>query len=281
MTGGSTPADGGRTSVFFNDLWEFDGTRWKELPPSGDKLSGVGLAFDSKNKRVVSFGGFNGSAISDLRTLENDAWVTTGKNPEMPAAEPGFVYDRKRDRFIVFGGSSAPGQAHGRTWQLSAGTWTEIPGAGPPPRQAHVMVFDERRGRVVVFGGLATGPAGRRPPVLGDTWEFDGERWTRCSVDNGPMARFGAGATYDSRRGRVVIFGGGVDSGFVNDTWAWDGTAWTKLSAAGPEARGMGYLAYDKSRDRIVMFGGRKGYPNGDLNDTWEWDGSAWHRRTP
>ncbi len=280
MTGGSTPADGGRTSAFFNDLWEFDGKRWTALAPSGEKLSGVALAFDSKNSRVVSFGGFNGRAVADVRILEKNVWITTGRNADMPAAEAGFVYDPKRDRFVAFGGSSGPGEAHSRTWQLSGGTWTEMTGAGPPARQGHVMVFDERRGRVVVFGGLGTGPAGQRPPALGDTWEFDGERWKQCSVDDGPMARSGAGAAYDSRRGRVVIFGGVSDSGFVNDTWAWDGEAWAKLADTGPEARGMGYMAYDKSRDRIVMFGGRKGYPNGDLNDTWEWDGTGWRRRS-
>jgi hypothetical protein len=280
MTGGSTPTDGGRASVFFNDLWEFDGTRWKALPASGDKISGVALAFDSKNNRVVSFGGFNGRPVADVRILEKNIWITRGRNPDMPAAEAGFVYDGVRDRFVAFGGSPGPGQAHSRTWLLNGDAWSEVSGAGPPAREAHVMVFDERRGRVVVFGGLGTGSAGRRPPALGDTWEFDGERWTKCSVDDGPMARSGAGAAYDSRRGRVVIFGGVSDSGFVNDTWAWDGQRWTKLADSGPDARGMGYLAYDKSRDRIVMFGGRKGYPDGDLNDTWEWDGVAWHRRS-
>jgi len=139
------------------------------------------------------------------------------------------------------------------------------------------MVYDARRGRVVVFGGMGVAAPGQRPPPLGDTWEFDGQRWTQLRV-TGPSARFSAGAAYDSRSGRVIIFGGLDATGFVGDTWAWNGRAWTKVSDTGPEPRGMGYLAYDKARDRVVLFGGRKGYPNGDLNDTWELVGSTWRR---
>jgi hypothetical protein len=277
MTGGSTPTNNGQNFVFFNDLWEFDGVRWVALPPSGEKISGIALAFDTKNKRVVSFGGYNGSSIADVRALENNSWKILGKNAEMAAAEPGFVYDSGRERFVAFGGSAGQGQAHGRTWELIGDAWTEVPGSGPPARQGHVMVYDARRSRVVVFGGTGSGVPGQRPPTLGDTWEFDGQRWTQVQI-TGPSPRFAAGAAYDSRRGRVIIFGGLDANGFVGDTWAWDGSAWTKLSDTGPEPRAMGYLAYDKARDRVVLFGGRKGYPNGDLNDTWELDGSTWRR---
>ena len=92
------------------------------------------------------------------------------------------------------------------------------------------------------------------------------------------MARNGAGATFDSRRGLVIVFGGAGPGGFLGDTWSWDGTAWRKLADTGPEPRVMGYLAYDRNRDRVVLFGGRKGWPDGDLNDTWEWDGVSWKK---
>ena len=280
LTGGSTPTDSGRSFSFFNDLWDFDGTRWTSHAPSGTMVSGVALAFDSRQKRVLSFGGFTGRAsIGELRVLENDTWRTIGTHADMQAAEPGFVYDSKRDRFVAFGGSTGPRQLLGKTWELVGSTWTEVPTGtnAPPARQAHIMVFDERRGRTVVFGGMAAGPPGQPPPLLGDTWEFDGTTWTQRQT-SGPPARNGAGATYDSKRGLIILFGGAGASGFLGDTWSWDGAAWKKLSDAGPPARAMGYIAYDKKRDRVVLFGGRSGYPNGDQNDTWEWNGSAWRR---
>jgi hypothetical protein len=278
LTGGSTPRDSGRSFEFFNDLWAFDGRRWIELPASGDRLSGIRLAFDTRRARLVSWGGFDGSARGDLRVLEADGWRTIGTYADMRASEPGVAYDTRRDRLVAFGGSAAHAQARGETWEHDGTRWHRIDVAGPPPRQAHAMVFDERRGRVVVFGGIgAAAREGERPPILGDTWEYDGARWIRLDVA-GPSARLAPGATYDAGRGMVVIFGGSGSGGFLGDTWGWNGTEWRRLSDVGPAPRGMGQLAYDAARDRVVLFGGRRGYPNGDLADTWEWDGTRWTR---
>jgi hypothetical protein len=276
LTAGSTPVDGGNSFTFFNDLWAWDGTRWTALAPSGAQISGVALAYDTQRRQVVSFGGYRGSALGELRVLTNNTWQTVGAHPSIVAAEPGFVYDSKRDRFVLLGGSAGRGQAHGETWEYAGGQWTRRDVPGPQPRQGHVMVFDAARGRTVVFGGSGA-PVDGRPQLLGDVWEFDGNTWQQRS-GTGPAPRAAAGAAFDSKRGRVIIFGGNTSTGFVNDTWAWDGNAWTKLSDTGPEARAMGYLAYDQERDRVVLFGGRKGWPN-DLNDTWEFDGTSWTRR--
>jgi len=124
---------------------------------------------------------------------------------------------------------------------------------------------------------MGSAPRGTRPPLLGDTWEFDGTAWRKVEVV-GPSARSAAGIAYDSKRGLAILFGGMDADGFKGDTWSWNGREWKLLSAEGPEARAMGYITYDQSRDRIVLFGGRKGYPNGDLADTWEWDGVKWQR---
>jgi|SRR5688500_13962869 len=278
LTGGSTPRDSGRAFEFFNDLWAFDGRHWVQLPASGDRLSGIRLAFDARRARLVSWGGFDGSPRGDLRVLEPDGWRTVGTHPDRRVSEPGMVYDTRRERLVAFGGSASHGHAYGETWEHDGTRWHRVDVTGPPARQAHVMVFDELRGRVVVFGGMGAAPAqGERPPILGDTWEYDGTRWTRLDVA-GPSPRLAPGATYDSQRGMIVIFGGSGSSDFLGDTWGWNGKAWQRLSEAGPARRVMGQLAYDTGRDRVVLFGGRRGYPNGDLADTWEWDGTQWTR---
>ena len=277
LTGGSTPTNGGQSFEFFNDRWEFDGTRWSPLPPSGAKMSGSSVAYDSRRKRFLAYGGYRGTPVGELRLLTSDGWTTLLEGKEMVAAEPGFIYDRARDRFVAFGGSTGPGSANGTTWEYDGERWTRLSVSSPPPRQAHAMVYDERRRRTIVFGGMGQGAAGQQPPMLGDTWEFDGRTWKQIDVV-GPPARLGAGAAYDSRRGQVILFGGAGANGFTGDTWSWNGTEWKKLADTGPSPRVMGYLAYDRARDRVVMFGGRKGYPNGDLNDTWEWDGATWRQ---
>lgn len=277
LSGGSTPVEGGRSFTFFNDLWAFDGSRWTPLGESGDRMSGSQVAFDSRRNRLVAFGGYDGAARADLRVLDGAAWRALAQHPEILAAEPGFVYDSRRDRLVTFGGSVSQGELLGSTWEFDGSAWVRMAAPSPPARQGHAMVYDERRGRTVVFGGMGPAPRGQQPPSLGDTWEYDGVTWTQCQ-GVGPSARSGAGATYDSKRALVIVFGGVGQDGFLGDTWSWDGNEWKKLAASGPEPRGMGYLAYDRKRDRVVLFGGRKGWPDGDLNDTWEWDGRVWTR---
>ena len=282
LTGGSSPHADGGCCAFFNDLWAFDGTRWSALTRSGAEMSGMQLAYDSRAKRVVSFGGYSaGRSMNDVRTLVNDSWTSLGQHPEISAAEPGFVYDSRRNTFVAFGGSAGRGQTQGDTWEFDGGRWSKVATASPPARQAFAMVFDERRGRTVAFGGSGTSSPGQPPQRFDDTWEFDGASWTRAQTSRAPSARVSPGAVYDSRRGVVILFGGLGADGFLGDTWSWNGTEWTKLDDGGqgkPEARAMGYLASDRKRDRSVLFGGRKGWPDGDLNDTWEWDGSTWSK---
>lgn len=275
MTGGSTPLDGGQRFQFFNDLWAFSDSGWQLLGESGEQLSGVGLAWDDRRQMVLSFGGFNGNSLGELRRLEINQWRALGTHPSVLAAEPGFAYDSKRGRFVTFGGSGQSG-LNGETWEYDGTSWTKRNTTSPPARQAHAMVYDAGRGVTVIFGGMGTGPAGQPSPSLGDTWEFDGNTWASRDVI-GPPPRRAPGVAYDSKRGLVVLFGGLGANGALGDTWAWNGIAWRRLATTGPEPRAMGYMAYDKARDRVVLFGGRKGWPN-DLDDTWEWDGVSWKR---
>src|SRR5688572_14722212 len=145
LAGGNSPMAGGESYTSFNDLWAFDGMRWAALPSSGLEMWGMRLAFDSRRRRVLSFGGnSNRRPISDVRVLEKDVWTTLGQHREMPAAEAGFVYDSRRDRLIAFGGSVGDGSTYGDTWELAGGTWAKVASQSPAARQAHAMVFDER-----------------------------------------------------------------------------------------------------------------------------------------
>jgi hypothetical protein len=277
LVGGSSPIEGGEQSKFFDDVWSFDGQKWKLVAATGDRRSDVGLAYDLRAKRLVSFGGFTGETFGDLRVLEETKWRVLDENPSLALAGSGFVYDGGRNRFLVFGGSAGPDRIVGETWEHDGKTWTKFEGATPPARQSHTMVYDVKRARTVVFGGRPAAEPGSRRVALADTWEFDGKAWRKIEVE-GPSGRSGSGAAYDTKRARVILFGGRGGEGFLADTWAFDGKTWQKLSDSGPEARGMGYLAYDKVRDRVVLFGGRKGWPDGDFADTWEFDGKAWQQ---
>lgn len=278
LTGGSTPGEGESCCIFFNDTWTFDGARWAPLGESGTKMSGMRLVVDGA-RRVRSFGGFDGGPMGVLRTLDGTSWRTDGEQPDLKAAESGVAYDARRNRMVVYGGSGGPTLLDA-TWEHDGTAWHKRDIASPPAREAHMMTYDAKRARTVVFGGVRRGGSGQRSLVRGDVWEYDGAQWIERNTAGGPAPRHSAGVAFDSRRGRIIIFGGLGETGMLGDTWAWDGTTWTKLADSGPSRRAMGYMAYDPRRDRVVLFGGRLGWPN-DASDTWEFDGTQWRQVVP
>ena len=149
-------------------------------------------------------------------------------------------------------------------------------------RNAHAMVFDDQRQRLVLFGGAD------EARVLGDTWEWDGSRWKRVSV-SGPGPRTFPVMAYDRLRRRVVLFGGNrvlfgrsaADNHYLNDTWEWDGKRWIQMNVPGPSPRSEAAIAFDAARGRTVLFGGHTVTEKERhwLGDTWEWDGKTWLRK--
>lgn len=148
--------------------------------------------------------------------------------------------------------------------------WQGAVRPGPSARHSHAMAYDSARGVTVSFGGFDGDQ--QTGQLLGDTWEFDGDRW-RAVASGGPSARLGAAMAYDARRGVCVLFGGN-DGAYRNDTWEWDGATWRNVASAGPGVRGRHALAYDVARGVTVLFGGM---PRGG-DETWEWNGSTWTR---
>jgi hypothetical protein len=271
MTAGSTPLDSGSSFKLFNDIWLFDGAKWKLAGYASDERSGIRMAYDTKRNKLFSFGGYPHGYGAELRIFENGGWRILSNSPEMKVAEPGFVYDAERDKLIAFGGSIQRDVVNNETWEWDGYSWKKFEGKNPPGRQAFAMVYDSKRKKTVLFGG--GDGSGKR---FNDTWEFDGAKWDSIpATGSNPGSRLSPGYAYDSKRGLLIIFGGISVNGMQADTWSWDGKEWKQLATNGPSKRAMGYMAYDKGRDRVVMFGGRLGWPN-DANDTWEWDGKKW-----
>jgi hypothetical protein len=54
-----------------------------------------------------------------------------------------------------------------------------------------------------------------------DTWEYDGQNWTRVRPTTSPSTRAGVGIAFDSLRRRTIVAGGthGVSSYPTGDTW--------------------------------------------------------------
>src|SRR5690348_10986522 len=70
--------------------------------------------------------------------------------------------------------------------------------------------------------------------------------WTQLSPTASPPARAYHAMAYDEASGKVLVFGGFGENGYLNDTWTFDGSTWTKVDTAiSPPARSASEMAYD------------------------------------
>ncbi|MGC4121042.1 MAG: hypothetical protein QM765_41985 [Myxococcales bacterium] len=183
-----------------------------------------------------------------------------------------WARDAARDQIVALSGD-------GLTWVFNGDDWRPIitvdpEGDGDPtPRCGSALIYDERRGEVVLVGGLG---------VTGETWAWTGSSWRLANSGEGPTARSHAAAGYDKLREEVVLFGGTPAlSGIRQDTWVWDGTRWHERTPQHkPPGRYGAVMAWDPVGQTLVMFGGES-FGDDELQDLWRWDGSDWVQVVP
>jgi cysteine-rich repeat protein len=271
------------------DTWRFNGTEWTKLDPSTAPPARIGhvMAFDAARKKTVMFGGNTGPGVNS----QTWAFDGTNWNQESPAASPtarafaAMAYHAPNSALILFGGLDGAAMATGDTWAWDGSTWNNtMPSTSPSARYWTAMAYDSTRQKVVLFGGY------NGTTSLQDTWEWDGSNWTEvtpASPNPSPPARSNHRMAFDSELGRVILFGGADDTGFLNDTWSWNGTAWVEqnkdndnqLLSVAPGARSDHMLVYDAPQAKSFVFGG-----GGDLviySDTWGFGAEVTPTPTP
>lgn len=193
-----------------------------------------------------------------------------------PSWSASMAYDKVNHNLVLYIGATIndAGGYNGDDpqtwiWESASQTWSRYDPARkePPGRSTSAMAYDEKLGKMVMFGGGT------------DTWTWDGsasgEKWQQQTAGPVPAFRSADSMAYDSERQVVTMFGGQDFTGTQTDatTWTWDGQ-WTQHPAPGPPSRSDAAMVFDRLGKKIILFGGERG---GDqLGDTWAWDGAVW-----
>jgi hypothetical protein len=271
------------SSGIFSDAWSLPfvpAPTWSAVATSNGVLARERhtATYDPVRKRMLVFGGFDGTFHNDLWSLPipaSQSWTALAPAGPLPSARERHttIYDPAGDRLIVFGGRAAPGVFVNDVWQLSlagAPTWSALSPAGTPPsaRHGHSAIYDPVRSRMIVFGGFDGAEQN-------DVWTLNltgSPAWTLLSPSGTPpTGRERHSAIYDPVSDRMLVFGGS-DGALKNDVWALSlGNApeWSLITPAGtpPSARYRHTALYDPVRVRMVVFGGNAA--SGACADAW------------
>lgn len=174
---------------------------------------------------------------------------------------------------VLYGGSSGSG-TQDDSWRYDGTTWVETcDPCDPGARSGHNVVYDTANGRLLLFGGSTDDTFAT---ATNELWEgLPGGVWNLLTPGGtAPSARWGASATFDVARGRLVVFGGQDTSGArSNEVFEYDGTDWLGpfVTADSPSARDGAASAYSVGLTHV--YGGEGG---GYLDDVHAWDGTDW-----
>ena len=106
---------------------------------------------------------------------------------------------------VMFGGIA---DVRPDTWTFDGKDWTQQSFSGEPAYfPCTAGYFDPQLGEVVVL-------------INNQTWAWDGSAWSQLTTLTAPLAREGAGTTWDATSGQFLIFGGLSSKGLMIDTWA-------------------------------------------------------------
>lgn len=212
-------------AALFDDLWEWDGERWRArdtaIRPAARR--GHALVYDAARGETLLVGGQGSGGLLD----DTWAWDGTAWQPRDSAVRPGrrreaaATYDVGRGKVVLFGGEREASPL-GDVWEWNGETWedrTPTTVFRPAARAGHTLIYDARRRRVVLFGGR--GAAGE----MNDTWAWDGAAWSKLTSARAPAARQRHAAIEDAIHGGILVFGGersSMEGGAVqlHDLWS-------------------------------------------------------------
>ena len=207
------------------------------------------MVYDTKRKRVVLFGGWDGTAsLSDTWEWDGKAW-TQIQLPLSPQARHAhaMAFDEASGVVVLFGGRDVNNKSLWDNWKYDGTAWTPVyVGTRPPKRDLTQMVYDPNRKTCILHGGYESD----NQKSLSDTWEWDGatNTWTELIPaplpSPHPSARYGCSLVFDRAIHKVVLFGG-FDGSYRNDTWVLTQNPFPSSCALAGTGHGGGGLALE------------------------------------
>jgi hypothetical protein len=223
-----------------------------------------------------------GSGFSDLRPAADGALevLDSGKNARLVIERP-FAIDARGERrtvemSYVAGELLLRVDSRGLSFPVlidpavKPAVWNKLKSPGLTQRAAPAVGYDPIRKETILFGGTDGADQG-------DTWAWDGTRWT-LKATTGPLPRDTAAMAWDAKRQVLFMYGGYISGTWSNETWEWDGLTWT-LRSPPTLPPVLVYPVAVAFRGKLLVLGRTSG-STGPIR-ILAWDGSKYEEEQP
>lgn len=151
-----------QTSIFLEDVWEWDGESWRRLDfDQPRKVTSAAILYDPLQQTPLLMDG------EGLWEMQDGFWVQPGianSPPNRWGSE--MVFDTQHQQIVLFGGSMNQ-NVFDDTWSYDGQSWRQVITETQPPRRGgHNLFYDQTRNTILLFGGLDGGT------LYNDMWEL-------------------------------------------------------------------------------------------------------------
>ena len=204
---------GGRSAIGRqNDTWTYDygSNTWDERSPTTapSARDSMRVVYDSVRKKVILFGGYDG-------TYQNDTWEydyftnnwTDLKPTYAPSPRKGYqmLYDSNNDKVILFGGKNQTNDFFD-LWQFdyNSNTWSEVITSSPSLSNTP-LIYDSALSKYILFGGK-----NQTGKFMTNLWIYDypTNNWNSIKTNIPPSGRISHHMTFDSNNNKTILYGG-------------------------------------------------------------------------
>lgn len=246
-------ADGRGVTIDGQSSWVRRWTQWFRNPSSGDMAMGFDEARGQAVVQVVGnlliFNGIDAYRYDQVLPVAR-GWAAMG-------------YDRLRGVMVLYGGNDT--SAGDQTVEMAGDAIRTISGQsiGPGTRTGAVLVWDGTALQLLGDGRT------------GESWRWDGRRWSALDAGNMPMGS--VTAAFDPERRQVVALAS-FDGGSPQ-TWRFRDSTWSRVVFDGGPPSSLGSMVWHAGLETVLL--------NASLADggaeTFQFDSAAprWSRQGP
>ena len=238
-------------STFETETWVYDKAcdLWHEVkgntPPGRARANSMYRDIGAAQYMIVTGGRYRAGKSGPYKLYDdlwafdykNEKWVEMSQGQARPKARANssIVYAKKLDSLLLFGGNTSTSGLQivpqNDVWRhdFKSGKWTQLqPGNGPSKRLWTAAMWDDKRDRMLVFGGGDASAFANNAKYFNGLWELEvkagSAKWARIDTKSAekPDRRFWAAMVHDAVNDRYLLFGGHDDGalGNRNDLWA-------------------------------------------------------------
>lgn len=253
LFGGSfLAADGGAITSRY-DMWEFDGTTWREVIADGPHANKSTIVWDGARKQMMMIG-IDSEAKTVMYVYDPAAvkWNEVKPQTLPPCGNEVALAYMETDGLVALVGGLCSG-TYDDAYYYDGITWHPFLA---PTRVGHLfghgLTYDRRRDELVLFGGME-----EFFPPSSSTHTYNGGNWRFRFQLVRPGARAATSFASDPFNQAIWMFGGLSESGvsYFDDFWKYQNGYWAQIppTDGSPTACGPVASVVDTDRAKLVV----------------------------